>query len=61
MRAKTISHENITINHLLCPDPDAARVMEAKLEEARRSGDSLGGIVEIIVKRMPSGSGRTGV
>jgi chorismate synthase len=55
--AKTISHENTAINRLLCPDPDAAMVMEAKLEEARRSGDSLGGIVEIIVKGCPPGLG----
>jgi len=55
--AKTISHEDIAINQLLCPDADAARVMEEKLEEARRSGDSLGGIVEIIVRGCPPGLG----
>jgi chorismate synthase len=31
--------------------------MEEKLEEARLSGDSLGGIVEIIVRGCPSGLG----
>jgi chorismate synthase len=31
--------------------------MEEKLEEARRSGDSLGGIVEIIVRGCPPGLG----
>jgi chorismate synthase len=55
--AQTISREDIAINHLRCPDPDAAMVMEEKLEEARRSGDSLGGIVEIIVKGCPPGLG----
>jgi chorismate synthase len=55
--ARTISHEDIAVNRLLCPDPDAARVMEEKLEEARRSGDSLGGIVEIIVRGCPPGLG----
>jgi chorismate synthase len=55
--AGTISHEDIAANHLLCPDPDAARAMEEKLNEARRSGDSLGGIVEIIVKGCPPGLG----
>ena len=55
--AKTISHEDIAVNRLLCPDADAARVMEEKLEEARRSGDSLGGIVEIIVRGCPPGLG----
>ncbi|MGZ3647876.1 MAG: chorismate synthase [Syntrophales bacterium] len=56
-RAETISHEDIDINHLTCPDPDAARVMEEKLEDARRSGDSLGGIVEIVVRGCPPGLG----
>jgi chorismate synthase len=55
--ARTISHEDIAVNRLLCPDADAARVMEEKLEEARRSGDSLGGVVEIIVRGCPPGLG----
>jgi chorismate synthase len=55
--ARTISPEDIAVSHLLCPDADAARVMEEKLEEARRSGDSLGGIVEIIVRGCPPGLG----
>jgi len=56
-RAGTVSPDDIAANHLLCPDADAARVMEEKLEEARRSGDSLGGIVEIIVRGCPPGLG----
>jgi chorismate synthase len=55
--AKNISREDIAENSLMCPDKDAAREMEARLEEARRSGDSLGGIVEIIVRGCPSGLG----
>lgn len=52
-----ISREDIAASHLMCPDPAAARMMQVKLEEARRSGDSLGGIVEIIVKGCPPGLG----
>ncbi|HYA15679.1 MAG TPA: chorismate synthase [Syntrophales bacterium] len=55
--AKKISHKNIAGSTLMCPDPDAAKEMEAKLEKARRSGDSLGGIVEIIVRGCPPGLG----
>jgi chorismate synthase len=55
--AKKISREDIAENSLMCPDKDAAREMEAKLEEARCSGDSLGGIVEIIVRGCPPGLG----
>jgi chorismate synthase len=55
--AKRISREQIADSHLMCPDPDAARKMEVRLEEARHSGDSLGGIVEIIVSGCPPGLG----
>lgn len=55
--AGTVSRQNIAANHLLCPDADAASNMEEKLEEARRSGDSVGGAVEIIVRGCPPGLG----
>jgi len=52
-----ISREGIAASRLMCPDAVAAEKMEAKLEEARRTGDSLGGIVEIIVRGCPAGLG----
>ena len=58
-RAGTISRQNVAEDHLLCPDANAARVMEEKLEEVRRSGDSLGGIVEIVVRGCPPGLGES--
>jgi len=54
---KKISCEDIADNDLMCPDPDAAKEMGTKLEEARHSGDSLGGIVEVIVSGCPPGLG----
>jgi len=42
---------------LLCPDREAARRMETRIEEARAAGDSLGGIVEILVRGCPAGLG----
>lgn len=44
-------------NNLRCPDEDALKAMEARLDEAKRSGDSLGGIVEIRVQGCPPGLG----
>ncbi|NPV05085.1 MAG: chorismate synthase [Syntrophaceae bacterium] len=44
-------------NRLRCPDPEAAARMEALLEEARRAGDTLGGIVEVRVTGCPAGLG----
>ena len=54
---ETWSRDAIGANRLLCPDPGAAERMEAKLAEARREGDSLGGIVEIRVTGCPAGLG----
>jgi len=42
---------------LCCPDPEAERRMVQKLEEARAAGDTLGGIVEIVVRGCPPGLG----
>jgi chorismate synthase len=57
IRPGTVSREGIAANRLMCPDSEAAGAMEAKLEESKRSGDSLGGIVEIIIRGCPPGLG----
>ena len=44
-------------NILFCPDAKAAEAMEKKLVAARSAGDSLGGVVEIIVRGCPAGLG----
>jgi chorismate synthase len=44
-------------NPLRCPDPDAAREMEKAVLQARDDGDSVGGIVEIVVSGTPAGLG----
>jgi chorismate synthase len=54
---ETWSRDAIGANRLLCPDPEAAKRMEQKLEEVRVEGDSLGGIVEIRVTGCPAGLG----
>jgi chorismate synthase len=51
------SRSDIAGNRLLCPDAEAAKRMEQKLEEVRNEGDSLGGIVEIHVTGCPAGLG----
>jgi chorismate synthase len=55
--AERISFSDIQRNTLQCPDLKAARAMAQKLEGARRDGDSLGGIVEILVRGCPPGLG----
>ncbi len=44
-------------NTLQCLDLDAARNMEKKIKEIKKEGDSLGGVVEIIVSNVPAGLG----
>ena len=44
-------------NDLFCPDSLAAEAMEKKIAAARKEGDSLGGVVEIIVRGCPPGLG----
>jgi len=40
-----------------CPDPAAAALMTEAIEQARRDGDSLGGVVECVARRVPAGLG----
>lgn len=57
IRIKKIDLEERERNFLLCPDRDAAIAMEKKIEEAKLRGDTLGGIVEILVRGCPPGLG----
>ena len=40
-----------------CPDPAAAAAITAAIDEARRRGDSLGGVVTLVVRNVPPGLG----
>ena len=55
--AEKISLAEINKISLLCPDHKAAKRMEKRLKEARKGGDSLGGIVAIMVRGCPPGLG----
>ncbi len=44
-------------NPLRCPDPEAALRMEERIEQVRKEGDTLGGIVEILATGCPAGLG----
>ncbi len=50
-------HKEFLENDLFCPDPEAVRRMTERLAEVRQQGDSLGGIVEIVVRGCPTGLG----
>jgi chorismate synthase len=57
IQAEKVNFEEIERNFLRCPDRNAAISMEKKIEEAKLQGDSLGGIVEILVRGCPPGLG----
>lgn len=57
IRAEKVDYEEIEKNALRCPDKGALITMEKKIEEVKNQGDSLGGIVEILVRGCPRGLG----
>ena len=52
-----VDSSKIENNIVRCPDQKLAEEMIKKIEEARKNGDSLGGVVETIVRGMPVGIG----
>ncbi|PXF62959.1 chorismate synthase [Kangiella spongicola] len=52
-----IRPELIETNLVRCPDEDLAQNMVSKIEAARKSGDSLGGVVECQLRNVPVGLG----
>ncbi|HMK65560.1 MAG TPA: chorismate synthase [Thermodesulfobacteriota bacterium] len=57
IRAENLEMDQVEKNPYYCPDSQAALLMEKKLSEAGQAGDSLGGIVEILVCGCPAGLG----
>jgi chorismate synthase len=55
--AGSVSMEQVEADPTRCPDPDAAAEMTAAIEQARRDGDSLGGIVTCVARGVPAGWG----
>ena len=44
-------------NPVRCPDAEMAEKMQAAIEEARKDGDSLGGVITCIIQGVPTGLG----
>lgn len=60
IRANSITQENISTrysNEVRCPDTQAAQRMKEAILQARKSGDSLGGIIECLTTGLPVGLG----
>ncbi len=55
--AATRLMEHVWTNPFACPDPLAAERMAGEVARAREAGDSIGGIVEAVVRGCPAGLG----
>ena len=42
---------------VFCPDPEASKLIQSAIEDAKNKGDSIGGIIEFIATSVPSGLG----
>ena len=52
-----VTREMVEANIARCPDPVLAERMIAKIDEARKAGDSLGGVVGAVARGVPPGLG----
>jgi chorismate synthase len=53
----TVTQAAVESNIVRCPDAAMAEKMIARIDEARRAGDSLGGVVEAVARGVPPGLG----
>jgi chorismate synthase len=52
-----VTRETVEATPTRCPDPQAAEAMAERIDEARRRGDSLGGVVSCVAHGVPPGLG----
>ncbi|HXD86069.1 MAG TPA: chorismate synthase [Urbifossiella sp.] len=52
-----VTLEQVEANPVRCPDPDAARRMEERIDAVRKDRDSVGGICELAAIGVPPGLG----
>jgi chorismate synthase len=54
---ETLTADQVDESMVRCPDPEASERMIAAIDAARKSGDSLGGVVELVARSVPVGLG----
>lgn len=57
VEAGNFRRAEIERNPVRCADPQAAKKMQQAIEKARKNGDSLGGVVEVVAAGAPAGLG----
>lgn len=54
---ETVTLEQVESNITRCPDAEAAERMIDLIEQVRKEGDSIGGVVECVARQVPRGLG----
>jgi len=57
INAEKVTIKKVESNIIRCPDHTAAKKMIALIKKVKKSGDSVGGIIECIIKNVPIGLG----
>lgn len=57
IKAEKYDFDEIEKNAVRCPDKKKASEMFDLIDEVRKDGDSIGGVVEVVTKGLPSGLG----
>jgi chorismate synthase len=57
IEASRVTLADVEANIVRCPDAAAAETMIARIDAARRAGDSLGGVIECVCRHVPAGLG----
>ncbi|MYI55930.1 MAG: chorismate synthase [Acidimicrobiia bacterium] len=55
--SSTVDRDAVEASPVRCGDPEAAEAMSTAITEARRRGDSLGGVVACVARGVPPGLG----
>jgi chorismate synthase len=53
----TVTRDAVDVNDLRCPDAAVATAMIERIEQARKAGDSVGGVVRAVARGVPAGWG----
>ncbi|MEO0869625.1 MAG: chorismate synthase [Cyanobacteria bacterium J06642_11] len=53
----SVTLEQVESNIVRCPNPDFAEDMIARIDQVRKDGDSIGGVVECVARKVPKGLG----
>jgi chorismate synthase len=55
--AGSVTSEEVETTPVRCPDPEAAARMIERIKQVRSQGDSIGGVIECVVRGVPPGLG----